>query len=172
MGRLVDARHAADGRRRRCLDPHDAAVVRGELVGVAVPQQRSQVHAHDHSVTEHGDGEALAYEIGVPLQDIEFVQFYPTAMGKFASRILLYEAFISQPGARILNAENEDVLKKHGLDDPRRATRDLLARAIMSEIRDGLDVEGGLIMDLSLLPESRASRLKALLPSTWERGTS
>ena len=38
-----------------------------------------------------GDGLALAYELGVALKDMEFVQFYPTAMGKRGSRLLLYE---------------------------------------------------------------------------------
>jgi succinate dehydrogenase/fumarate reductase flavoprotein subunit len=42
----------------------------------------------------NGDGLALAYELGVPLKDMEFVQYYPTASGKRGNNLLLYECFL------------------------------------------------------------------------------
>jgi succinate dehydrogenase/fumarate reductase flavoprotein subunit len=112
-----------------------------------------------------GDGQALAYELGLPIKDMEFVQFYPTATGKLGRSILLYEVFVLGAGAKLKNAKGEDIIEKHGLSDPMVLTRDRLARAIMGEIAEGLDVEGGVIMDLSPIPEGKMAKLGPLFPS-------
>jgi succinate dehydrogenase/fumarate reductase flavoprotein subunit len=117
-----------------------------------------------------GDGQALAFELGVPIKDMEFVQFYPTATGNLGSRILLYEAFVLGAGAKLKNARGEDIIARHGLSDPMALTRDRLSRAIMGEISEGLDVEGGVIMDLSPIPEAKMAKLGALLPSKRSLG--
>jgi succinate dehydrogenase/fumarate reductase flavoprotein subunit len=46
---------------------------------------------NDNAAGITGDGQALAYDLGVPLKDLEFVQFYPTATGTRGNRIFLYE---------------------------------------------------------------------------------
>jgi fumarate reductase (CoM/CoB) subunit A len=114
-----------------------------------------------------GDGQAIAFELGVPLKDMEFVQFYPTALGNTGARLLLYEVLIFREGARLKNAAGEDILTKHGLDEPVRLTRDRLSRAIMEEIEKGLGVDGGVIMDLGGIPEERAATLSSILPAGW-----
>jgi fumarate reductase (CoM/CoB) subunit A len=114
-----------------------------------------------------GDGQAIAFDLGVPLKDMEFVQFYPTALGKAGARLLLYEVLIFRAGARLKNAAGEDVLTKHGLDDPLRLTRDRLSRAIMEEIENGFGVEGGVIMDIGDIPGERTATLSSLLPAGW-----
>lgn len=131
----------------------------------------AQVYLHTNNAPGiTGDGQALAFGLGVPLKDMEFIQFYPTAMGKFGSRVLLYEAFVMEAGALLKNARGENILAKHGLSDPMLITRDRLARSIFGEISEGLDVDGGVIMDLSPVSEERASRLRPLLPSGWSTG--
>jgi succinate dehydrogenase/fumarate reductase flavoprotein subunit len=117
-----------------------------------------------------GDGQALAFDLGVPLKDMEFVQFYPTAMGKFGSRILLYEVFLARARSKIKNIRGEDIIIKHGLEDPMVMTRDRLSRAIMQEMMEGLAVEEGVSMDLSGIPENKAAHLRDLLPVQWSRG--
>ncbi len=111
----------------------------------------------------NGDGLALAYESGLPLKDMEFVQYYPTASGKRGSNLLLYEGFLFN-GAVLKNADNENILTKHGLNDPQTLTRDLLAQTIFKEIRDGLGIENGLTMDLSAVSDERLNQLKPMLP--------
>ncbi len=111
----------------------------------------------------NGDGLALAYELGLPLKDMEFVQYYPTASGKRGSNLLLYEGFLFN-GAVLKNANNENILTKHGLSDPQTITRDLLAQTIFKEIRDGLAIDNGVIMDLSAVSEERLAQLKPMLP--------
>jgi succinate dehydrogenase/fumarate reductase flavoprotein subunit len=114
-----------------------------------------------------GDGQALAFELGVPLKDMEFVQFYPTALGKLGTRVLLYETFVSNAGAVLKNAVGEDIVAKHGLGDPMFLTRDRLAQAIMLEIMEGRDVDGRVIMDLSPVSDEDIERSRALLPLRW-----
>jgi fumarate reductase (CoM/CoB) subunit A len=115
----------------------------------------------------HGDGQAMAFELGVPLKDMEFVQYYPTALGKGGARLLLYEVVVLHAGARLKNAAGEDILIKHGMNDPAKLTRDRLSRAVMEEVEKGLGVEGGAVMDLSAVPEERAAILSPLLPAGW-----
>ncbi|NOR26620.1 MAG: FAD-binding protein [Desulforhopalus sp.] len=111
----------------------------------------------------NGDGLALAYELGIPLKDMEFVQYYPTASGKRGNNLLLYEGFLFN-GAVLKNANNENILTKHGLTYPKTITRDLLAQTIFKEIRDGLAIDNGLIMDLSAVSDDRLDQLKPMLP--------
>lgn len=114
-----------------------------------------------------GDGQALAFELGVPLKDMEFVQFYPTNLGKLGNRVLLYEAFLTNAGATLKNAGGEDIIAKHGLNDPILLTRDRLAQAMMLEILEGRDVDGRVIMDLSPVSDEDIGRYRALLPHGW-----
>jgi len=67
-----------------------------------------------------GDGQALAYDLGIPLKDMDFVQFYPTATGKRGSRLILYEKMLAQPGVFLCNGQGENILKRHGIADPPR----------------------------------------------------
>jgi len=113
----------------------------------------------------NGDGLALAYELGVPLKDMEFVQYYPTASGKRGNNLVLYEGFLFN-GAVLKNADNENILVKHGLTDPKTITRDLLAQIIFKEIMDGFAREHGLLMDLSGVSEERMTELKPMLPKS------
>jgi aspartate oxidase len=53
----------------------------------------------------------LAYDLGIPLKDMEFVQFYPTAAGKRGSRLILYERMLAQPGVLIRNRQGENILE-------------------------------------------------------------
>jgi succinate dehydrogenase/fumarate reductase flavoprotein subunit len=94
---------------------------------------------------------------------MEFVQYYPTASGKRGNNLLLYEGFLFN-GAMLKNAEDENILDKHGLNDPQKITRDLLAQTIFKEIRSGLARENGLLMDLSGVSSDRMDQLKPMLP--------
>jgi succinate dehydrogenase/fumarate reductase flavoprotein subunit len=115
-----------------------------------------------------GDGYALAYQAGLPLVDMEFIQFYPTSPGEFnGTGLIVYEHLVAREGAVVRNSLGENILPKHGIEDPMVMTRDRLARAIMTEILEGRSLEGSLVLDLSHLEESRFERLRPLLP----RGT-
>ena len=119
----------------------------------------------NNAATATGDSYWLAYEAGLALKDMEFMQFHPTALGRYGQRGLLYEAFVARAGGILKNNRGEDVLKRHGMDDPTAVTRDMLARAIMLEVIEGRGVGGGVILDLSGVPQERLERMQRLLPA-------
>lgn len=124
-----------------------------------------QVYLHtNNAVGMTGDGYALGFHTGVPLRDMEFVQFYPTAI--LGIRMIIYETFVFRYGAIIRNSHGEDVIVKHGLQDPMLMTRDRLAQAMMRELLAGNDVDGGMIMDLNPLTDDTIHRLRHLLPAS------
>ena len=117
-----------------------------------------------------GDGCALAFELGVPVKDMEFIQFYPTALGALGSRLFLYEAFIFEAGAVLRNALGDDIIAKYALNDPMAMTRDRLTRAIMQEILEGRGITGGVTVDVSTVPEEELTALRHLLPAARTPG--
>jgi len=123
-----------------------------------------QIYLHtDNAVSTTGDGYALAFHSGIFLKDMEFIQFYPTTIRGI--RILNYQSFIINAGAVIRNSLAEDVLSKHGITDPIIMTRDRVARALMTEILEKHDVQGGLVMDMSSVTEANLQRYRHLLPA-------
>jgi fumarate reductase (CoM/CoB) subunit A len=128
----------------------------------------AQIYLHNNNAPGlTGDGHVLAFEAGLGLRDMEFVQFYPTALGKFGSRLLLYEGLVFQGGAILRNAQGEDILRKHGLKDPKAATRDRVSQVVMQEIVEGGGVGGGVVMDLGELAGTMPASLRLLLPGSW-----
>lgn len=125
-----------------------------------------QLYANSsNAISATGDGYALAYEIGAFLQDMEMVQFYPTATTEGnVKKIVLYESIVAREGAIIRNSDGEDVLQRHGLTDPRSMTRDRLARIVMNELIEGRHIEGSLMLDLSNLSSDALNRVQQILP--------
>ncbi len=97
-----------------------------------------------------GDGYALAYDLGLPLVGMEFVQFYPTYVFEKGVRVLvIYEKLVVQ-GATLRNSLGEDVIAKRGLT-PSKVTRDVLSRILMMEILEGHGKDGLIELDLTTL---------------------
>jgi len=113
---------------------------------------------HDNALGLTGDGYALAYELGITLRDMEFVQFYPTTWGNHGSKICPFEMYILE-GATMWNSLGEDILKRHGIDNPVSVTRYRLMRIIMEEVAEGRGVEGGVTFDFTTILEKRKQEL-------------
>jgi len=115
-----------------------------------------------------GDGMALAYRAGAELMDMEFVQFHPTGMvwPPGVQGILVTEAVRGEGGV-LRNKLGERFMEKY---DPKRmelSTRDVVARAIYSEVREGRGTEhGGAYLDISHKP---ADYVKKKLPSMYHQ---
>jgi succinate dehydrogenase/fumarate reductase flavoprotein subunit len=109
----------------------------------------------DNHSSATGDGYALAYELGLSLKDMEFVQFYPTALGRLGKMLISYEMLVFRWGATLRNSLGEDILDKCGLKDPILARRDKIAQAVFLEVLEGRSVGGGVLMDLTTIPKDR-----------------
>ena len=100
-----------------------------------------------HSTT--GDGMAMAYRAGVPLEDMEFVQFHPT--GLVPSGVLITEGARGE-GGYLLNANGERFMKKYAPEKMELAPRDVVSRAEQTEMNEGRGLQGpnGLYIALDL----------------------
>ncbi len=81
-----------------------------------------------------GDGMALAYRAGVPLKDMEFVQFHPTGM--ISTGILITEA-VRGEGGYLTNAEGERFLARYVPGKMELGPRDIISRAMVTEFESG-----------------------------------
>ena len=85
-----------------------------------------------HSNT--GDGISMAYRAGIPVKDMEFVQYHPTGM--VPNGVLITEAARGE-GGYLLNNRGERFLKRYAPQRMELAPRDIISRAMMTEIREG-----------------------------------
>jgi succinate dehydrogenase flavoprotein subunit len=92
-----------------------------------------------------GDGMAMALRAGVPLKDMEMMQFHPTTLAP--SGVLITEGCRGE-GAYLLNGENERFLKNYAPNAMELASRDVISRAEQVEIDEGRGVEGNVLLDL------------------------
>ncbi len=106
-----------------------------------------------------GDGAALVFRHGFPLQDMEFVQFHPT--GIYGLGVLISEAARGEGGI-LRNRLGERFMERYAPTIKDLAARDVVSRAIMSEIRAGRGIDGRdfVYLDLTHLGKERlAERL-------------
>ena len=80
------------------------------------------------------DGMAIAYRAGVPLKDMEFIQFHPS--GLIPSGILITEA-VRGEGGILLNKDGDRFMKKYAPNKLELASRDVVSRGMMTEIEEG-----------------------------------
>jgi succinate dehydrogenase / fumarate reductase flavoprotein subunit len=80
------------------------------------------------------DGMAIAYRAGIPLKDMEFIQFHPS--GLIPSGILITEAVRGEGGV-LLNKDGERFMKKYAPEKLELASRDVVSRAMITEIEEG-----------------------------------
>ncbi|MEL7565994.1 MAG: FAD-binding protein [Dehalobacterium sp.] len=103
-----------------------------------------------------GDGYAMAYRAGASLQDMEYVQFFPTIMiwpknlfGQQTPTRLRYEL-----NAQLRNFYGERFMSRYDPKNMEKSTRDITARAIYKEIKEGRgNKHGGVYLDVSYLPD-------------------
>lgn len=112
-----------------------------------------------------GDGYAMASRAGLPLEDMEFVQFHPS--GIYGSGCLITEGARGE-GGYLLNSEGERFMERYAPTAKDLASRDVVSRAITMEINEGRGVgpkKDHVFLQLSHLP---AEVLKARLPGISE----
>ena len=92
-----------------------------------------------------GDGMAMALRAGVPLKDMEMMQFHPTTLAP--TGVLITEGCRGE-GAYLLNSDGERFLKNYAPNAMELASRDVISRAEQAEIDEGRGVDGNVLLDL------------------------
>ncbi|MBV8396114.1 MAG: FAD-binding protein [Actinobacteria bacterium] len=99
-----------------------------------------------------GDGMAMALRAGAPLEDMEMMQFHPTTLAP--SGVLITEGCRGE-GAYLVNASGERFLKHYAPHAMELASRDVISRAVQTEIDAGRGVDGSVMLDLRHLGAER-----------------
>merc|ERR1711871_278579 len=122
--------------------------------------------AHQSCTSAHtctGDGSAMNTRVGIPLEDLEFVQFHPT--GIFPAGCLLTEGCRGEGGI-LRNSEGEPFMARYAPTAKDLASRDVVSRAMTMEIREGRGVgpnKDHIYLHLDHLPpETLAERLPGI----------
>jgi succinate dehydrogenase / fumarate reductase flavoprotein subunit len=101
-----------------------------------------------------GDGLGIVLRAGLPLEDMEFVQFHPTGLYRYG--ILLTEGARGE-GAYLINDKGERFMEKYAPKLMELAPRDMTSRSIQTEINEGLGINGEdyVYLDLRHLGEKK-----------------
>jgi succinate dehydrogenase / fumarate reductase flavoprotein subunit len=99
-----------------------------------------------------GDGMAIAYRAGAPLQDMEFMQFHPTTLKD--SGVLMTEGARGE-GGYLLNKDGERFMSQYAPNKLELASRDIISRAEQTEIEAGRGVDGCVLLDVRHLGEAK-----------------
>jgi succinate dehydrogenase / fumarate reductase flavoprotein subunit len=112
-----------------------------------------QITSNAHVGT--GDGTNLVYRAGLPLEDMEFFQFHPTGLWRLG--ILVSEAARGEGGI-LKNKDGERFMQKYAPTVMDLAPRDMVSRAIITEIREGKGIRGSDGTDYVLLDVSHLGK--------------
>ncbi|HXJ48323.1 MAG TPA: FAD-binding protein [Candidatus Acidoferrum sp.] len=115
-----------------------------------------------------GDGTALAYEAGAELRDMEMVQFHPTGMVWPAGvRGILVTEGVRGEGGVLRNKDGERFMERYDHERMELSSRDVVARAINSEVMAGRGTpHGGAFLDIT---HRKPDYIKTKLPSMYEQ---
>jgi succinate dehydrogenase / fumarate reductase, flavoprotein subunit len=116
-----------------------------------------------------GDGLAMTAQAGLPLEDMEFVQFHPT--GLYPAGVLISEA-VRGEGAYLVNSVGERFMATYAPSRMELAPRDITSRAIVTEIRQGRGIHldgsaGGPFVHLDLRHMGK-EKIMSRVPFCWE----
>ncbi len=144
-------------------------VVRSQVVMFATGGYGRAFNTTSNDFASTGDGLAMAAWAGVPLEDMEFVQFHPT--GLYPVGVLISEA-VRGEGAYLLNSRGDRFMAEYAPSRLELAPRDITSRAIAKEVMAGRGIQpngqaGGPFVHLDLRHLGR-EKIMQRIPFCWE----
>jgi succinate dehydrogenase / fumarate reductase flavoprotein subunit len=144
-------------------------VVRAKAVMFATGGYGRVFNTTSNDFASTGDGLGMCAAAGLPLEDMEFVQFHPT--GLYPVGVLISEA-VRGEGAYLRNSEGERFMAHYAPKQMELAPRDITSRAIVTEIRAGRGIKadgsaGGVYVHLDLTHMGK-EKIMSRVPFCWE----
>ncbi len=129
------------------LKDGEVHIMRAKAVLLATGGYGRAFHITSNAHANTGDGLSLVYREGLPIEDLEFVQFHPT--GLYKQGILVTEGARGE-GGYLLNDQGERFMKNYAPKFMEMAPRDLTSRSIQTEINEGRGIGGKDFVHLDL----------------------
>jgi succinate dehydrogenase / fumarate reductase, flavoprotein subunit len=144
-------------------------IVRAKAVMFATGGYGRSFNTTSNDYASTGDGLAMSAIAGIPLEDMEFVQFHPT--GLYPVGVLISEA-VRGEGAYLINSEGRRFMEDYAPSRMELAPRDITSRAITLEIRAGRGIHpdgspGGAFVHLDLRHMGK-EKIMSRVPFAWE----
>ena len=117
-----------------CIETGEPLVIEAKTTLLATGGAGQLYRTNTNARINTGDGMAMALRAGIPLQDMEFVQFHPTGI---AGKGMLITEGARGEGGYLINRDGERFMERYAPHAKDLASRDVVSRAIATEVREG-----------------------------------